>query len=87
MGYLYILKSKKNGRYYIGSTINLDRRLVEHNAGKTASLRNLLPVELVFSKIYDDLGEARKMELHLKSLKSKNIIERIVRDKEVKTSF
>ena len=87
MGHLYILQSVKNGRYYIGSTGNLTRRLKEHNSGQTVSLKNLLPVQLVFSKSYDNLKEARKMELHLKSLKNRSIIERIIIDKRVKTNF
>ena len=87
MGYLYILQSEKNGRYYIGSTNNLKRRLAEHNSGTTPSLTNLLPMRLVFKKVYDNLQEARKMELHLKKLKSRSIIERIIREQEIKTEL
>ncbi|OGJ05714.1 hypothetical protein A2456_00070 [Candidatus Nomurabacteria bacterium RIFOXYC2_FULL_36_19] len=87
MGYLYILKSEKNGRYYIGSTNNLERRLAEHNSGHTASIKNLLPLRLVFSKIYANLKEARKMELHLKRMKSRSILEKIIEEKTIKTNF
>jgi len=85
MGYLYILQSEKNGKYYVGSTCNLERRLAEHKAGNTISLRNLLPIRLVFSKFYANLKEARKMELHLKRMKNRNILERIIKDKLIKT--
>ena len=84
MGYLYILQSEKNQRYYIGSTGDLARRLVEHNSGKTKSLVNLLPMQLVFSKSYENLQEARAMENKLKKFKSRDILERIIRDKEIK---
>jgi len=87
MGYLYILQSEKNGKYYIGSTNNLMRRLAEHNSGQTTSLKNLLPVRLVFSKFYANLKEARKTELHLKRMKSRNIIEKIIKDKIIKTNL
>jgi hypothetical protein len=30
-GYIYILQSLKNQRFYIGSTNDLERRVVEHN--------------------------------------------------------
>lgn len=86
MAYLYILRSK-SGRYYIGSTVNLDRRIAEHNSGKTTSLKNLIPVELVFKKFYEKPTEARKMELHLKRLKSKVIMEKIIKDQDIKTHF
>lgn len=75
---LYILKSEKNGRYYIGSTNAIDRRIVEHNSGKTKSLRYHLPVKIVFTCYCSDIKEARRLELRLKKLKSRKIIEKII---------
>jgi putative endonuclease len=83
MGYLYILQSQKNKRYYIGSTNDLERRLAEHNSGKTKSLRYLLPVTLVYSKNYPTLLDARAIERKLKSYKSRTILERIVSEGEI----
>ncbi|MEK7567254.1 MAG: GIY-YIG nuclease family protein [Patescibacteria group bacterium] len=37
MPYVYILKSLRDGRYYIGSTIDLDLRL-QHHFGATLRL-------------------------------------------------
>ncbi|HDP69106.1 MAG TPA: hypothetical protein ENN20_11515 [Candidatus Marinimicrobia bacterium] len=39
MVYVYILHSEKDGGFYIGYTANLSRRVQQHNAGKTRSLR------------------------------------------------
>ncbi len=80
---LYILKSEKNGRYYIGSTKDIDRRIVEHNAGKTKSLRYQLPVKVVFIHCCEDIIEARKLELRLKKLKSRKIIESLISTKNI----
>ena len=33
MYYTYIIQSQKNGRFYIGSCHNIDRRIERHNAG------------------------------------------------------
>ncbi|MGI5826770.1 MAG: GIY-YIG nuclease family protein, partial [Patescibacteria group bacterium] len=33
--FVYILKSEKNGRFYIGSTSNFERRLDEHLNGRS----------------------------------------------------
>jgi putative endonuclease len=33
MHYLYIIYSKKIDHYYVGETMNLDKRLIEHNEG------------------------------------------------------
>lgn len=78
MAYLYILKSEVNGRYYIGSTIDLERRLSEHNSGKTKSIRFLCPFKIVFTKEYRSIEEARSIEFKLKRKKSRLIIEKIL---------
>ena len=48
MFYVYVLKSQSDGTTYIGSTEFLERRIVEHNQGKTKSLKHKLPVDLVY---------------------------------------
>jgi putative endonuclease len=84
MSWVYILKSGKNDSYYVGSTNDLERRLVEHNTGKTPYLRNLLPVKLVFRQEFSGLIEARKVESKLKKFKNKKIIEKIIQAREIK---
>ena len=79
---VYILRCK-NGRFYIGSTNDIQRRLEEHQSGHTASLRALLPVELAFKQKYDTMKSARKIEYRLKKLKSRTIIERIVQEQKI----
>ena len=86
MCYLYIAQSKKNGRYYIGSSNDPTRRIVEHNAGKTKSLKYLVPLEIVLCQRYSTSTEARKMELKLKRWKNRSLIKRIIEDGEIKTT-
>lgn len=81
IGIVYILKSLKNGTYYIGSTNNLDRRINEHFCGKCKYTKTILPIQLVFSQNYKNLKTARSVEYWLKSRKNKDIIERIVRER------
>ena len=83
MNYVYILQSERNGKYYIGSTNNIERRLLEHNYGKTKSLQHILPVRLVFKQEFGTLLEARKVELKSKKNKSRSIIERIIEDGKI----
>jgi putative endonuclease len=64
------LQSETTGRFYIGCTSDLSRRLTEHNAGKTRSLRSARPVTLVYQEMYNTLGEARRRERDLKRMKS-----------------
>lgn len=81
VGYVYILQTKGN-HYYVGSTNNLDRRLLEHQLGKTKSLKNLLPFNIIFSQKFNELVIARKIEAKLKKFKSRKIIKRIISDKK-----
>jgi putative endonuclease len=43
VSYLYILFSEKLNKYYVGSTTDLERRLVEHNRGKEKFTKTGLP--------------------------------------------
>ena len=66
MHYVYVLKSVKDGTTYIGSTEFLDRRIAEHNSGKTKSTKHKLPLELVYYEAYADKTLSRKREIELK---------------------
>ncbi len=83
MGIVYILQSSANGRYYIGSTNNLERRLIEHTSGKSTYTRLTRPYKLVFSQQFESLMEARKVEYRLKKFKSRRIIEKIIQNNKI----
>ena len=83
-GYLYILQSEKTQKYYIGSTIDLTKRLTQHNQGQTKSLKQHIPLTLKFKQQFDTITQARQIEYKLKKKKNKQIIEAIIRDQEIK---
>ncbi len=65
-GWVYILKCSDNS-YYIGSSTNLIRRMNEHIMGIYKGYTSQrLPIELVYSQLYDDIKEAMKAEKQLK---------------------
>ncbi len=76
--YVYILQSVKAGRYYIGVTNNVRRRLQEHNGGLSKSSAPYAPYTLVRVERYARAQEAYQRELFLKGKKSKRIIEKII---------
>lgn len=83
-GYVYILKSLKSGRFYIGSTENLIRRIREHRAGKTNFVsRYIGEFSVVFEQKYDDISMARKIEKWLKSQKDKDFLRRIIEERKI----
>ena len=58
IGYMYILKCA-NGKYYVGSTINLELRFNQHQSGNgSVFTKKNLPVELVYYEIYPRIDEA-----------------------------
>ena len=65
-------------RYYIGSTDNIQRRFKEHQLGKVDATKAFQPLKLLFSREYDDLAKARKIERLLKKQKSRKIIEKFM---------
>ena len=77
-GFLYILRSTVNQRYYIGSTNDIARRLAEHNAGESKSTRFIRPLALVYHQEYPTPREARQAEYRLKKLKSRRLIEELI---------
>lgn len=66
MYYVYILKSKKDKRLYIGYTNNLIERLAMHNAGKVTATKYRIPLGLVYYEAYRSRKDARKRERMLK---------------------
>ncbi|MDF1551072.1 MAG: GIY-YIG nuclease family protein [Bacteroidales bacterium] len=57
-GYTYILLCS-DGSYYTGSTIDLEKRLLEHQNGMGANYTiKRLPVELVYYEEYQRIDEA-----------------------------
>ncbi|MBI4099996.1 GIY-YIG nuclease family protein [Candidatus Microgenomates bacterium] len=86
MGWVYILRLS-NGKYYVGSTSNLLQRLETHKNGKSKYTSKHLPLELVFSQKCPDILIAKKIEIWLKDLKSRRIIEQIILDGKITRSF
>lgn len=76
--WLYILKNEETGRFYIGSTTDLSRRLKEHIKGKTRTTRLLKTFTLIYTEEFNNILEAREREKKLKSYKSKKYIEWLI---------
>ena len=64
---VYVIKSQVHHRFYVGMSEDVNRRLKEHNNGKTKSTKGFAPWEIVFIEEYQTRAEARKREKWLKS--------------------
>ena len=76
MFYTYILKSLMDGKYYYGSTADLEKRLKDHNAGKVRSTKGRRPLTLHYYEIYPTRSEAVKRERFFKSVEGFNWLKR-----------
>lgn len=68
MHYVYVLKSRRNGKRYVGSMAkHPSERLRKHHAGSNRWTTLNKPFELVYSESFTDKTDAKKRELFLKS--------------------
>ena len=68
--YVYLLTSNKTGEWYTwytGSTKNLQKRILSHNAMKNLSTKHGAPWKLVYCEISLNKEDARAREKYLKS--------------------
>lgn len=57
-GFVYLLKCS-NGKYYTGSTTNLEKRLWQHQNGEGSNFTKAhLPVELVYVEEFERIDDA-----------------------------
>jgi putative endonuclease len=66
MWYVYILKSQKDLKLYIGSTNDLRKRLRDHNDGKQFATKYRRPLKLIYYEAYEFEYLARRREKRLK---------------------
>jgi len=67
MFFVYVLKSSIDDRLYKGFTLDLQKRLKEHNLGKNRSTSAFKPWKIVYYEQVDTRKEARDREKFLKS--------------------
>ncbi|MFC5682658.1 GIY-YIG nuclease family protein [Flavobacterium sp. MAHUQ-51] len=65
--YVYVLESQKDGRLYKGHTSDIDKRIKEHNSGKTKSTKAYKPWNLVYFEVFNTREEAVLREKYFKS--------------------
>jgi putative endonuclease len=67
MYYTYVLRSKSDGKLYIGYSDDLVARMKKHNEGKVDATKSRLPLQLIY---YEACLDQRKAILREKYLKS-----------------
>jgi putative endonuclease len=65
--FVYAIKSEIDGRFYVGFSLDVIKRLNEHNSGKTKSTKGFRPWKIIFTQNCNTRAEARQLEKYYKS--------------------
>ena len=82
MFYVYILYSPKSDRYYIGHTIDVNKRLEVHNNPRGNKYTSkYIPWELeIFFKVSESRGNVMLVERFIKKQKSREFIRKLIQE-------
>jgi len=71
--HVYILRSQKDNKLYVGHTGNLEKRIRAHNSRRVRSTGHRAPFDLIYSEEFQTRGEAIRKERYLKSLEGSDL--------------
>ena len=66
VAYVYLLRSLKTSKFYIGWAVDVQRRLYQHNQGKTLSTKAYCPWKLIGYESYSNKEDVKQREKILK---------------------
>jgi putative endonuclease len=64
--YVYVLRSEKDEKFYVGYTSNILKRLEQHNSRQVESTKRRGPLELIYWEGCINQQDATKREKYLK---------------------
>ncbi|MCX5749594.1 MAG: GIY-YIG nuclease family protein [Candidatus Saganbacteria bacterium] len=78
--HVYVLQSEKDNKFYIGYTIDLARRLKQHNDGEVVSTKPRRPLELIFYEAYLNQKDALRREDYFKTTAGKRALKIMLKE-------
>ena len=78
--YVYVLRSLKDGLFYIGYSENLKQRVYDHNMGKNVSTKNRRPLQLIFYEAFPSKPDALRRESYFKTTKGKTTLKLMLKE-------
>lgn len=76
MCWVYVLKSLKDNKLYIGMTKDFEKRIREHNKGQVKSTRGRRPFVVIYKEFFESREQARIREKYLKSGSGRKFLKR-----------
>ncbi|WP_411273908.1 GIY-YIG nuclease family protein [Daejeonella sp.] len=75
---VYALQSSVDGRIYVGFSSDVNKRLIQHNSGKTKSTKGFRPWAVIYTLEVERRDDARKKEIYFKSGYGKEFLKALV---------
>ncbi|MBX2945938.1 MAG: GIY-YIG nuclease family protein [Cyclobacteriaceae bacterium] len=72
---VYVLRSLKSNKRYVGMTQNLTHRLQQHNSGKSKFTSGHMPWVIIYTENHPSTEAARKREKYLKSAAGRKFLD------------
>lgn len=72
--YVYVLRSIKDDKLYIGYTNNLTRRIEEHKKGLNFSTKYRLPFKLIYFEGCTNEQDAKRRENYIKTTQGRRFL-------------
>src|SRR3954447_6882658 len=77
MFYVYVLRSNKTGRRYVGSSEDPEARLLRHNAGHSKATRHGIPWILLYRQSFATRSGAAQKERYYKTGRGRDEIDKL----------
>ncbi|MBK9190254.1 MAG: GIY-YIG nuclease family protein [Crocinitomicaceae bacterium] len=71
---VYVIRSINTAKIYVGMATDIQKRLNEHNAGKSKYTSSFIPWELIYIEQIGNSQECRKREKYFKSAAGKKFL-------------
>lgn len=78
--YVYLLESLKSENFYVGYTVDLKKRLEEHNRGLTPSTKVRRPWRFIHFEAYRNVKDAARREKYLKTSQGSRTLKLMLRE-------
>jgi len=78
--YVYVIESLKNDELYVGYTVDLRKRLAEHNRGLNFSTKPYMPWQLIHYEAYKSEKDAKRREKYLKTSQGARLMKRMLKE-------
>ena len=75
---VYVLKSLSDGILYVGISEDINRRLTEHNQGKSKFTSGHRPWEVIYKEEFPDYETARQREKYFKTTSGRRYLKKLL---------